>query len=59
MSAIEQVATILLPDGAELSRTGWTALAQKTHEIAYLRPALAFKFVQKLALNLLVMDSDQ
>src|SRR5215469_10717345 len=49
--AIQQSATTLLPDATELSRTGRTVAVKKSTKIAYLRPALSFEFVQKLALN--------
>jgi hypothetical protein len=55
--AIQQSATTLLPDAAELSRTSRTTPGKTSQKIAYLRPALSFEFVRKLALKQLVAES--
>jgi hypothetical protein len=47
MSAIEQVATILLPDAAELSRTRRTDPGQMINKFAHLRPPLSFEFASR------------
>ena len=52
-----QVATILLPDSADLSRTRCTLAEIKLRKITHLRPALAPEFGRDLSLNLLVVGS--
>jgi hypothetical protein len=54
-----QVSTLQLELNGELSRSGWTASQIMTKKTGYLRPALSFELVRKLALKLLIVGSSQ